>query len=52
MTKILQRGKEMRLVCGRCDCEMTKMYGYFSTRPMYWICPNYKYKVKNAEYEE
>lgn len=23
----------MRLVCGKCNCEMTVMYGYFSTRP-------------------
>lgn len=42
----------MRLVCGKCDCEMTPMYGYFSTRPAYWVCPVFKYKVKNADYNE
>lgn len=30
----------MRLVCG-----------YFSTRPMCWICPRCKYEVKNADYK-
>ena len=42
----------MRLVCGKCDCEMTEVCGYFSTRPMYWICLRCKYKVKNADYKE
>ena len=42
----------MRLVCGKCDCEMNVVCGYFSTRPMYWICPRCKYKVKNADYKE
>lgn len=39
----------MRLVCGKCNCEMTVMYGYFSTRPMYLVCPRCKYKVRNAD---
>ena len=42
----------MNLICGKCDCRMTVVYGYFSTRPMYWICPECKYKVKNADYKE
>jgi len=24
----------MRLICGKCNCEMTKVCGYFSTRPI------------------
>ena len=40
----------MRLACGNCGCEMTAMYGYFSTAPMYLVCPICKYKVKNADY--
>ena len=41
----------MKLICDKCDCVMYEMYGDFSTRPMYWICPNCKYKVKNAAYK-
>lgn len=39
----------MRLVCGKCNCEMTVVYGYFSTSPMYYVCPRCKYKVRNAD---
>ena len=42
----------MRLICAKCDCEMVEVCGYFSTRPMYWICPSCKFKVKNADYKE
>lgn len=39
----------MRLVCGKCDCEMTAVCGWSSTRPVCWVCPRCKYKVKNAD---
>ena len=38
------------LVCGKCDCKMAEVCGFFSTRPAYWVCPRCKYKVKNADY--
>ena len=41
----------MRLICGKCDCEMKVVCGYFSTQPMYLICPICKYKIKNADYK-
>ena len=42
----------MRLICVKCDCEMAVVCEDFSTRPMYWICPRCKYKIKNADYKE
>lgn len=42
----------MRLICDKCDCEMTVVWDNFSTRPNYWICPTCKFKVRNVRYME
>lgn len=35
----------MKLICDKCDCEMTEIVGFWSTKPRGWICPKCKYKV-------
>lgn len=35
----------MRLVCEKCDCEMTILCTLWSTQPIGYICPKCKYKV-------
>ena len=42
----------MKLICVKCNCEMVVVCGDFSTRPMYYICPCCKNKVKTADYKE
>ena len=42
----------MKLICVNCNCEMAVVCGNFSTRPMHYICPYCKNKVKNADYKE
>lgn len=39
----------MTLICVKCDCVMVEIIKPMSTRPLGWICPKCKCKVRVKE---